>query len=128
MLRRRASRTTARASTEAMAAWAKPSVSCVWKSDLSTQHLRRFSILNEATGFQKGNPVAHAARLVAIMCDHHAGQRCVLNQAANQLFDAHLRLLIERRCRLVEQQDLGTIAQLICSLVKDTSLTCVMVT
>src|ERR1035441_2891764 len=111
MLRRRASRTTARASTEAIAAWAKPSVSCVWKSDLSTQHLRRFSILNEATRFQKSNPVAHAARLVTIVGDHHAGQACVINQAANQLFDARLCLLVERRCRLVEQQDLRMVLQ-----------------
>src|ERR1039458_6142619 len=111
MLRRRASRTTARASTAAMPAWAKPIVSCVWKSDLSTQHLRRFSILNEATCVQKSNPVAHAARLLAIVGDHHAGQRCVLDQAANQLFDARLRLVIERRSRLVEQHDLRAIGQ-----------------
>src|SRR5271166_3825227 len=106
MLRRRASRMTAIASREAMAACAKPSAICEWKNDLSMQHLRGSSSLNQASFFHERDTLAHSARLTAVVRDQHAGQRSFLSQLADELLDARLCRLVERRGWLVEQQDL----------------------
>src|SRR5271157_5363549 len=97
MLRRRASSITTKASAAAMAAWAKPSEICEWKSDLSTQHLRGGSGVNEASCFQDRDTIAHSARLVAIVGDEDTGQRMLSNQIADKLLDAQLCIFVERR-------------------------------
>src|SRR6516162_8838171 len=103
MLRRRAKSMTASASREAMAACAKPSAICEWKSDLSTQHLRGSSSVNEASFFHERDPLAHAARLIAVVRDQHAGERGFAGQLADEFLDAGLGLLVERRRGLVKQ-------------------------
>src|SRR5271157_1247061 len=103
MLRRRAKRMTASASREARAAWAKPSAICEWKSDLSMQHLRRTSSLNEASFFHDRDTLTHSARLIAVVRDQHAGERGFAGQLADELLDAGLCRLVERRGWFVEQ-------------------------
>src|SRR5271165_630306 len=103
MLRRRAKSMTASASREAMAACAKPSAICEWKSDLSMQHLRRSSSLNEASFFHDRDTLAHSARLIAVVRDEHAGERSLASELADELLDAGLCRLVERRCWLIEQ-------------------------
>src|SRR5208283_638227 len=111
MLRRRASRITSRASAAAMAACAKPSEICEWKSDLSMQHLRGSSGLNEASRFQDRDAVAHSARLIAVVGYEDTGQRMLSNEIADKLLDAQLRFFVERRGWLIEQQDFRTVGQ-----------------
>src|SRR5271165_4752743 len=111
MLRRRASSMTSRASAAAMAACAMPSEICEGKSDLSMQHLRGISGLNEASCFQERDAVAHSARLIAVVSNEDAGQRMLSNEIADKLLDAQLRLLVERRGWFIEQQDFGTVGQ-----------------
>src|SRR5271165_4048292 len=103
MLRRRATSMTASASREAMAAWAKPSAICEWKSDLSMQHLRGGSSVNEVSFFDDRDTLAHAARLIAVVRDGHAGERGFAGQLADELLDAGLCRLVERRGWFVEQ-------------------------
>src|SRR5271157_512747 len=111
ILRRRASSITSRASAAAMAAWAKPSEICEWKSDLSTQHLRGSSSLNEASCFQDRDAVAHSARLIAVVGDEDTGQRMLPNEIADKLLDAQLRLFVERRGWFIQQQDFRPVGQ-----------------
>src|SRR5271165_1292943 len=111
MLRRRASSITSRASAAAMAACAKPSEICEWKSDLSMQHLRWSSGLNEASSFQDRDAVAHSARLIAVVGHEDTGQRSFANQVADELLDAQLRLFVERRGWFIQQQDFRPVGQ-----------------
>src|SRR5271157_4320109 len=111
MLRRRASRITSRASVAAIAACAKPSEICEWKSDLSTQHLRGRSGLNEASSFQDRDAVAHSARLIAVVGHKDTSQRSFANQVADELLDAQLRLFVERRGWFIQQQDFRPVCQ-----------------
>src|SRR5271165_1135 len=111
MLRRRASSITSSASAAAMAACAKPSEIWEWKSDLSMQHLRGSSGLNEPSCLQERDAVAHSARLIAVVGHEDTGERMLSNDIADELLDAQLRLLVERRGWLIEQQDFRTICQ-----------------
>src|SRR5580658_5037418 len=111
MLRRRASKTTASASREAIAACARPNVICEWKSDLSTQHLQGCSQLDQVSRLEDGDPVASPPSLIAVVCHQHRSQRVFPNQIVYQLFHASLRLLVQCRGGLVEQQDLRPVSQ-----------------
>ena len=111
MLRRRASRITASASTDAMAACANPNAICEWKNPLSTQHLRGCTEFDQPAGLNEGNAMAQAARLFPVVRDHHEGRATLADQAADQFLDPDFCILVQRRRGFVEQQDLGTIRQ-----------------
>src|SRR5271166_3787150 len=111
MLRRRASSMTTRASAAAMAACAKPSEICEWKSDLSMQHLRGSSGLNEASRLQERDAVAHSARLIAVVGHEDTGEGMLANKVADEFLDAQLCLLVERRGWFIEQQNFRPVCQ-----------------
>src|SRR3974390_3859763 len=111
MLRRRANRLTARAISDAMPACASPREISEWNSDLSTQNLHRQPTLYQPPGLQNDHTVAHSPRLIAIVGDHYAGEAMVAHQGPDQLFDPLLRLFIQGRGGLVEQQHLRPVGE-----------------
>src|ERR1700736_329027 len=111
MLRRRASQTTSSANTEAMAACANPSETCEWKSALSTQHLLRPTQLHQSTVLDERDAMAQAPRLVAVVRHHHEREAAFADEVADEALDTDLGLLVQRRRRLIQQQDLRPVRQ-----------------
>jgi hypothetical protein len=58
--------------------------------------------MNQATCFKDDHTIAQAPCLLAIMRHHYAGQGSFGHQSANQLLDAGLGAVVQRRRRLIE--------------------------
>jgi hypothetical protein len=78
---------------------------------LSKEHLRRSSVVDEASAGKKRGAVTETASLVAVMSNEHAGERHLIDEIADQCLDALPGLLVEGGRRLVEQKDLRLIGQ-----------------